>query len=181
MGRPKHTIALPDGSTLLEKTLAIAETFAAACWVVGADEQSPDPGVTYLKDDQPGEGPLAAAATVLARASSEWVLLLACDVPQLTADAIERVRAETSDAAVEVVMARGISDDRPNPLIAYHRTTLASRMREAVDRGERSIVRFLDGAATRVVTIEAPASLASVNTPAEWAAFLAHLRGEGRA
>jgi molybdopterin-guanine dinucleotide biosynthesis protein A len=91
---------------------------------------------------------------------------------------VAQLRAETSGAA-DVVMARGLADDRPNPLVAFYRASLGPRMRAAVAAGERSLMRFLKGVTTRAVTVQRPASLASVNTPAEWAAFLLAARQAG--
>jgi molybdopterin-guanine dinucleotide biosynthesis protein A len=172
MGRPKASLVLPSGRTLLEQTLEIARTFAGETIVVGETfDQKLPVSVVALADDIPGEGPLAAAATVLTRATREWVLLLACDVPQLTVDVVERLR-ETTDEEADVVMAQGVADDRANPLAAYYRASLGPAMRAAVDAGERSLTRFLNGVSTSVVTVRRPPSLASVNTPAEWEAFL---------
>lgn len=177
MGRPKSALVMPGGESLLARTLAMTEAFAAERWMVGADAPR-SPGVKYLADDFPGEGPLAAAATVLTHATRDWVLLLACDVPQLTVDVVERLRGMTGDDA-DVVMAQGAADDRANPLVAYYRATLSRRMRAAVEAGEQSLTRFLKGVTTRVVTVQQPASLASVNTPDEWEAFLREAREAG--
>lgn len=181
MGRAKAALVLPGGETLLAHALQIATEFAVERWVAGGTaNELPVRDVMHLADDAPGEGPLAAAATVLSRASLEWVLLLACDVPQLTRGVVEALREAARDD-VDVVMARGRADDRPNPLVAYYRTRIGLRMREAVIGGERSLMRFLARMTTQVVTVDSPASLVSVNTPADWEAFLAAAQGQGGA
>lgn len=73
--------------------------------VVGAGLVS-DAGVVIVREDPPFGGPLAGLETGLANVDSEWVLLLAGDLPRVreaVAELRDAVRAVAADCAVEGV------------------------------------------------------------------------------
>lgn len=174
MGRAKHTLQLPDGRSLLEHTIAVARNVVNDVVLVGDPGDADALGVAVWPDERPGDGPLAAAATACARSPQPWTLLLACDVPQLTASVLQAV-LDAADGAHDIVVARGRNDATINPLAACYRTALADEMNAALDVGERRLLDFVQRCSLHVVTIDDPPSLASVNTPAEWQTYLGSL------
>ena len=88
MGRDKATLPW-RGGTLLGHVCAVAREAGLAVAVVG---RAAPAGFRTIADELPGEGPLAALATVLA-AHDGAVLLLACDLPRLDAEAVRWLAA----------------------------------------------------------------------------------------
>jgi molybdopterin-guanine dinucleotide biosynthesis protein A len=78
------------GATLLDRVLAAA-TGATARIVVGPPQPVP-PGVTVLREDPPGGGPVAALAAGLSAVREPLVAVLAGDLPFLTAEAVTALR-----------------------------------------------------------------------------------------
>jgi molybdopterin-guanine dinucleotide biosynthesis protein A len=86
------------GRTLLEGALA-AVAGAAEILVVGPETQTGVP-VRFVREDPPGGGPLAGVATGVAAldGAHERVVVLAVDMPRVTADTVGRLL----EAAAEV-------------------------------------------------------------------------------
>lgn len=78
-------------------------------------------GVTTLRDAVPDGGPLAGIAAGLAAARSEWLLVLAGDMPHMTRAVIDRLRARLADDidAVGVRLA-----GMPEPLVCVLRVSV---------------------------------------------------------
>lgn len=124
-GRPK-ALLLAGGATLLETTLAAAEG-AQHIAVAGP------PGLQPLLDGFPGEpmlvreepafgGPAAAVAAGLGalHGSSDWTLVLACDMPGVSA-AVQALLRAADDGAGDSLLALD-SSGRSQPLAGLYRT-----------------------------------------------------------
>ncbi|RBY93152.1 molybdenum cofactor guanylyltransferase [Blastococcus sp. TF02A-30] len=94
------------GRTMLATVLA-AVADAAARVVVGPPQPVPD-GVVVLREEPPGGGPVAALRAGLPEVGTEVVVLLAADLPFLTADLVTGLRSRLEAAQlVEVGHERG--------------------------------------------------------------------------
>jgi molybdopterin-guanine dinucleotide biosynthesis protein A len=98
---PDKTAVAVGGVPLLDRVLA-ATTGATSVVVVGPSRPVPR-AVTWVQEEPPGGGPAAAVAAALGVLSSEIVVLLAGDLPLLTASDVDRlVAAVVDDGAVYV-------------------------------------------------------------------------------
>jgi molybdopterin-guanine dinucleotide biosynthesis protein A len=86
---------------MLAAVLAAAET-AAARVVVGPPQPLP-PGVQLAREEPPGGGPVAALRAGLAVVRTDVVAVLAADLPFLTADVLDQLRARLTGDGVLVV------------------------------------------------------------------------------
>src|SRR5262245_25240944 len=83
MGRPKALIAI-DGTTILERTVRIAGSFADRVVLLGhAPFEIPVPvsNLLCLPDRPGGVGPIGGLCALLENAESSNALLLSCDLP----------------------------------------------------------------------------------------------------
>lgn len=101
-------------------------------------------GVLRLDDDPPGAGPLAglhAALRHALRTGRARLVAIACDMPFVTAEALEQVRDHRSEA---IVLAPKRAPDAPwEPMLArYDAVRLAETLAEAISRGERSFQKL---------------------------------------
>ena len=172
MGRTKAVIEV-GGRRMIDRVLDAA--LDAGCdpvVVVGGDSDELAPlAVPLLADRYPGEGPLGGVITALEAAPtgiagrSHGVLVLPCDTPLVTAEAlaplIERWR---EDPGVDVVLAR--SDGGREPMCAIWSTAALAPARRRFDAGERTLHRVLDELRCNEVTIDATA-LRNVNAPGD--------------
>jgi molybdopterin-guanine dinucleotide biosynthesis protein A len=128
-----------------------------------------EPGVRVVDDEVPGAGALGGLYTALAAATTDRVLVLACDMPFVGAALVTQLVERAAHA--EVVVPRDASGR--HPLCACYRRDVAPRLRARLDAGARRVQDALDDLAVDEL---GPADLAAldpdglqllnVNTPA---------------
>lgn len=171
MGRPKAWLLGPSGRPLVAQALATLRAAGADPLLLGCGAD-PAPfaalaraeGARPVPDRFPGEGPLAGLEAVLDASPREWLLLVACDMPFLDAEALAGLvaRAGRSPCAAVVPEAKG----RLQPLHAvYHRRALAP-LRAALEAGERRLTAAVEALELERVPLEGPSPV-DVDTPAE--------------
>lgn len=157
MGSPKHTLALPDGRTMLDAVSGALSTVCRQVVVVGdpADAES-------IPDRRPGLGPLAGIEALLASGLDSEYLVCPCDVPRVTTALLRRLTAPT-DAPVTVLRIDG--NDVTQPLPARISDEALDTVRGYLDQGHRSVHGFLQSIETQVVSLPAAEArfLANVN------------------
>lgn len=144
----------------------------------------PDPGLGIDSVADGGRGPLAALVAgmqeLAGRGEEGLVLLVACDLPFVTAPLLRLLAGEvgTADAAVPV------HDGRPQPLAACYGPGSLPAARRCVEDGRLSMRDLLDTIEVRWVPegdwrrVAPPHALVDVDTPEELQA--ANVMAEGR-
>lgn len=161
MGRDKA--ALPwQGGTLLGHVCAAAQAAGLAVVVVG--REAPE-GIRMLADERPGDGPLAALAGVLATHDGA-VLLLACDLPRIDAEAVRWLIAMPSGVNGAVLEVAG----RLQPCCALYQPSCLHLARSCLASGRRSLHTLLDagGFARNACPEGMAARFVDVDTAEEW-------------
>ena len=161
MGRHKPAIAV-DGVPMVARVLAAAAAYRPV--VVGSADGVPA-GVPVIADGTPGAGPVAAIDTGLCTvAAASRVLLLAADLPRLTAAHLAALARAGGDCAVTV------RDGRAQWLCAaWSAALLADRLAAEPARG-RSMRSLYAGLVPVEVPDPAGASV-DVDTPADLSAL----------
>jgi molybdopterin-guanine dinucleotide biosynthesis protein A len=163
-GRDKSALVV-DGRTILETQLARLATVAEDVMVIRAAD-----------DVVPGCGPLGGLHAALTRARGDAVLLVACDMPFVTAELASYLLSLASpDVDIVVPFVRRRPQDEPtlHPLCAvYGRTCLDAVARRLADR-RLKMIELVEEMRTRLVTDEelgrfgdVDRLFANVNTPA---------------
>ena len=121
----------------------------------------------HVPDRRPGAGPLAGieAALMESRALGlQGAFVLACDLPLVDAASVRRVLGAAGDAAACAPDREG--SPAIEPLCAVYRLSSLPVVRDALDRGRRSVHETF--AAVGGATISLPGALfLNVNAPAE--------------
>lgn len=163
MGRTKALVEVDGTAMALRVARALAAAGCEPVEVIGdPTELAPlaggDDGLRIVPDARPGRlGPLAGIETALLVAGTAgWVVVAACDLPDLTADAVGRVlraRTETFDdgALPEVVVARS---DRLEPLCSCWAAATVTAVSAALDRDERAVHRVVSDLRCREVAVD---------------------------
>lgn len=167
------------GTTMLDRVLAAVRPVCGRVIVVGPARATNVPGVEFVQEPAPGGGPVPAVAAGLAAAGdADPVLVLAADLPLLTACDVRRLldllAADPAADAAAALDHRGL----PNPLLAaYRRSALAPVAgAEAAGAGTAAAGLLPD----RVGTVDlGPRATLNVNRPAELARAVALLRSPG--
>jgi len=169
-GVPKQGLVF-HGDTLLQRSLAAASG-AIRTVVVGPDSGALPPGVLSCREQPEFAGPAAAVAAgleELAQAGGErtYTLVLACDMPKVTAavEALTEALASGGQTADAIIACS--EDGRAQQLAGFYRTGVLKRAaRELASRGAlnngsmRALLASLD---VQLVTVPA-GSTADVDT-----------------
>ena len=136
-GMPKG-LALVDGVRIADRALAALRAASERQIVVANDPRAARwfPGLRIVADAEEGLGPLHGLRTALACAEGAPVLVVAWDMPFVTAALLSRLRAEGERGVVTVLPMSG-RPPRPEPLCAYYAADALAVCDALLHRGER--------------------------------------------
>lgn len=162
-GVNKGTLSIGD-TAIIDRQLDALRTVASDIFVVGR----PDPawtsrGLPVVPDDIADAGPLGGIYTALLQSPAERTLVVACDMPFLTADVLQRLAAVEDADVVVARSARGIE-----PLCAVYARACASEIRDRLARGEYEASRLPAGFRIAEVGVEDALVFVNVNTPHDY-------------
>jgi len=149
MGRDKALLEI-GGKTLVERAASLCEPLVANVKIVGDPQRYANFGFPALADRWPGAGPLGAIATALAAAQKEWCLVLACDMPNVSANFLEWILDRAGKSSADAIVpetARGLE-----PLCAAYRAACASKLSAALDSGVRKVTDGLGRIKTELIS-----------------------------
>jgi len=181
MGGPKSLLRL-GGEFLLERVARTAAAVAEEVVLVGAGPvPAPLRDMRRLSDAAGVEGPLAGVLAALRwRPQVGWIVL-SCDLPFISQEALEWLIAQAGQDACAVVPHLDSPNQR-EALFAFYAPGAMALLEEGARRGERSLQRLLAGPG--VLSPKVPDNLraawTNVNTPEEWAAAAKAIRAPDR-
>ncbi len=128
-----------------------------------------------VRGDGRPRAPIIGLYTALTIATTPWIAVLACDLPFVTSDLIQRLSGFRSDAVDAVVPVQ--PDSRPQPLCALYRVEKCRPIAEAMIKArDLKLQTLLTKLATRYVEFEEVYDLPcsdgffiNVNTPEDYA------------
>ncbi|MFZ0819419.1 MAG: molybdenum cofactor guanylyltransferase [Candidatus Acidiferrales bacterium] len=148
MGRDKALLEI-GGKALIERAAALCAPLVASVTLVGDPQTYARFGLPTLPDRWPGAGPLGAIATALAAAHQPWCLVLACDMPNVTAQWLEWLLACATKSSADAIIAE--TDRGVEPLCAVYRAACAPKLSEALDSGVRKVTDGLAHLNTEII------------------------------
>lgn len=168
---------LVDGRPLWQRQIAILRAAGAAEIFVSGPARPAwrEAGVAVVEDEKPDFGPLAGLVSTLRRAAHPHLLVLAVDMPAMTAAFLKKLVA-SADERVGAVPKIGESYE---PLAAIYPVAARILAGECLQRGVLAMQAFVSQAVAlgllrefRVAAHERPLFV-NVNTPRDLAAFRA--------
>jgi len=174
-GRPKGLIRLPDGRTIIERLITELRSAGLADIIICANDSQPYRHfhMPIIPDVWPGRGPLSGieAAIQHYQKSAMGVLILASDLPAVTAAEIRHFTAEFMSNHAEMIAAR-IHNRRHQPLIIVLNTSTLPAIRDALDTGDYRIRALCSVLETVFVDFSDARPFANINTPEDLADWL---------
>jgi molybdopterin-guanine dinucleotide biosynthesis protein A len=138
-----------NGQPLLEHVLTALAPLAREIVVVANDDRlTGDSRLRVIRDPEPHAGVLPALLAALDTATSDLMLLVACDMPFVNRALVERLIELASDH--DVVMPKVDGYEQPMHAIYRVEPTRAA-VRAALERGDRRMISFLADVRTRSV------------------------------
>jgi len=148
MGRDKALLEF-SGVPLIVRTFRLIEPFVAGVTIVGSPPRYAHLGLPAISDHSVADqapktsgGPLTGIATALAQTDKPWNLILACDLPYLTAAWVEWLLTRASPSQGQVVIPR--TEHGLEPLAAVYRRECSRPMADALARGVRKVTDAID-------------------------------------
>lgn len=161
-GVPKGLLRLPSGETVVERLLALAPEVPR--FVSTNDPQAYERlEVPLVADVIADRGAPGGVLTALAMASTEWVVVVACDMPFVTRDMLDTL-LERRHAQVDVVCFS--VDGEVEPLVACFRRSLCHDWEVRLD-AHPSMRELIGSAPAEVVESDLPHRLLSLNSPTD--------------
>jgi molybdopterin-guanine dinucleotide biosynthesis protein A len=167
MGRDKAMLPYCQG-TLLEHIAAQVRWAAGCATLVGRPERYrafPYPGIP---DQSPDGGPLCGIQAALQASSAEWNLVVACDMPALTARLLGALLGAAQRSGADALLPVSPSG-HPQPLCAVYRRTSLPFLTQALQRRVRKVTRALAGLRVDYRPVSRESWFQNVNTPEDWA------------
>lgn len=168
MGHDKAKIPWGTG-TLLTHSIERMKHVCSDVYVVGTVEANNVP-VTVLADKEFGIGPMAGIHAALSHSKTDWNLILAVDVPLLTAEMLRwltDIKVYTSELAIVPRV-----KSRLQPLSALYHCDFLPEVKRALEKRESSIHRLLERVKSRIIEEDqltangfGPEMFLNVNTP----------------
>jgi molybdopterin-guanine dinucleotide biosynthesis protein A len=163
MGRDKARLPF-RGSELVSVVASAVARAAGNVTLIGHAD------LPAIPDRYPGEGPLGGILTALHHTSSDWNLIVACDMPEVSDAFLSELLAQAGRSGADVLLPCG-PDGLPQPLCAvYHHRALPA-MEERFLRGVRKVTAALEGLAVERLAVAELSLFQNVNTPEDWAAY----------
>ena len=99
-GVAKGLLRTEDGTTIVERLRGMLEQLGLRVVLVGAGAAYAGLGLEVVADEPSGIGPLGGLSALLRCADDAWVIALACDMPFVTGEIVERLLAASNDAPI---------------------------------------------------------------------------------
>jgi len=161
-----------EGHTLLERALALTRSVASEVRIVG-DPAKFEAFAPVVEDLFRDCGPLAGIHAALRASHTELNLMLAVDLPFVSAALLQYLIAQAQGAPDAIVIVPH-SEERRQPLCAIYRRKFSDAAENSLRSGKNRIDRLFDFVPTRVITEEelkaagfAPGIFRNLNTPEE--------------
>ena len=162
---------LPFGGDVLVTHIAYAVKGAAgSVHLVGPPARYGHLGLPVIPDLYPGFGPVGGVVTALTASGAEWNLIVACDMPAVTAEFLDALLREARKSGAQCVLPV-TPDGRRHPLCAVYHRSAREPLAHAVAKGTHRLLTAIEALSLHLHPVSATDSLVNVNTPTEWKTF----------
>jgi len=172
MGKDKALLPF-RGTTLVEWVAQQVHTAARSVTLVGSAARYGFLGLPVIEDQHAGCGPLSGIEAALAHSTAEWNLVVACDMPNLTAPFLSWILKEAVAGHEDIVMPVGANGREP--LCAVYRRTCLPAAQDALARKQYKVSEAFRSMRIKLLPVSEQTALANANTPLDWEAALRHV------
>jgi molybdenum cofactor guanylyltransferase len=130
----------------------------------------------FILEQQPPQGPFVAFSQAVTEINATWLLLLACDLPNLSTPAIQSWidSLPSIDRQSIAYLPRHLSKGW-EPLCGFYRQICHNSAIEYIDHGGRSFQDWLKMQVVTELVVADPLCLTNCNTPADLAAIIQNI------
>ncbi len=168
MGQDKALVKVQGIPMLLRVCSAAREVLAESPYIVTAWPERYQsilpPGCHFIQEIDP-QGPLSGFAQGLAHMETEWVLLLACDLPRIKASTLRSWAEALQDLPPSAMALVSRQEKGWEPLCAFYRRTSLDSLQQFLTHGGRSFQAWLSQLSVHELALTDEEMLFNCNTP----------------
>ncbi|MDJ0511790.1 MAG: molybdenum cofactor guanylyltransferase [Crocosphaera sp.] len=171
MGKDKALLKI-QGAPLLQRTAILTQAYVERTYIVTPWIERYStiflPECHLLQEQCSSgetEGPLVGFAQGLLHVTTKWVLLLACDLPNLTNLALEEWLQQLDSVSEDAIACLPRHQKGWEPLCGFYRTSSLSDLERFIEGGGRSFQRWLQSHHVEELFISDRSVLFNCNTP----------------
>lgn len=172
MGEDKALISL-QGVPLLQRVCGIAASCADTVYVVTPWPERYQhldlPNCQFIRECPHSQGPLVGFAQGLTQVDTEWMLLLACDLPKLQVEVLQDWIAKLDSVDDDAIAALAHHPQGWEVLCGFYRRRCLPQLLEFINQGGRSFQKWLQNYPVQTLPLSDPNILFNCNTPEDWA------------
>jgi len=163
MGQDKAFLAW-RGKTFIQHLIDAVAPLTSDIYISGGGQKLNTLGYEVIADEINNEGPVVALASCFKRLAAENVLVLSCDVPQITAKDLEELIAahKNNDATYFKFLGKSM------PLAGIYNKSCFSVFIAEMQKGERKLFNVINKLNTKEVEYSGVRGLQNVNTPQDF-------------
>ncbi len=140
MGRDKGLMPL-NKQPMVSRVLKVLQELALPVRIIANKPGYESLGFEVLKDEVQEKGPMGGLFTALQHSTADLILLVACDMPLISTEAVCMLMNAASTEHITVA-AEG---EKLNPLFALYPRGLKKKLKDHLDRGELKMADFISG------------------------------------
>ena len=166
MGRNKAFLMLGGRMFVQIVTAAVLET-AGNVTIVGRPDMYRHLGFPVIPDVRPNAGPLAGIETALRHTTTDWNLIVACDMPRVTAVALHCVLDEALAHPDAGCVLPQSAEGFVEPLCAVYNRRILPEISRALLSGIHKVTDALPPSTVHCFRMTGEAAFQNINTPEE--------------
>ena len=178
MGRDKALLEI-DGSALAVRTAAEVARAAGSATLIGDPEKYGFLGYPVIRDYFTGCGPLAGIHAALAASRADWNLVVACDMPDVTAGFLVYLLESAERLDCDCMLPAGPAG-LAEPLCAVYSGRSRETIQRALESGVRKVLDGLAGLRIHVLPVSGASPFRNLNTAEDWVQYRRVQVGETR-
>jgi molybdopterin-guanine dinucleotide biosynthesis protein A len=149
MGQDKAQLRLGP-ETMLERITGQLSPVTSSVTLVGSPQANVGHSLPTVSDVYEKWGALGGIHAALSAAKTDWIIVIACDLPFVTRDLFERLKS-FADQSIDAIVPMQ-PDGRPQPVCAlYRREACLTEIERLVSAGEHTPRALLANVRTRYV------------------------------
>ena len=177
MGFDKQLL-MEDDRRILENVIeTLKQEFPDILIVTAKPQLYEGMGVRLCSDLYPGRGPLAGVHAALNHARSQYIYLLACDMPVVNLPFIRHMKQKLQETGMDICASR--YNDRLEPFNTFYSRSLLGEVVHRLETGNSSLFRFIHASRACVLSQEDAACFdkelrmfTNINTRTEYEKYL---------
>lgn len=183
MGFDKQLL-MEDDRRILETVIeTLKQEFSDILIVTAKPQLYKGMGVRLFQDEYSGKGPLAGVHAALRNARSQYVYLLACDMPVVNLPFIRHMKEKLLETGMDICASR--YNDRMEPFNTFYSRSLLREVVHRLETGNSSLFRFIHASQVCILSQEDAACFdkelrmfTNINTRTEYQKYLGSTEAE---